>query len=152
MPKRRLILNSKGRKCGGITRVLDQPGDAAAQNGQYDGIVKTLNNILKQLIPLGKAIRSYSADFPTRAKNYFYTALYHSMIAPALNSDVDGRYTEPDGSITQMPDGLQRYSTFSYGTPIVRHIAILFTAPDVIDDFIASMLATIIPGPVPFGS
>ena len=61
-----------------------------------------------------KRLSRIQANFPTNEQKItFYTALYHSMIAPALNSNIDSRYTEPDGSITQMPDGLQRYSTFS---------------------------------------
>lgn len=42
----------------------------------------------------------------------FYTALYHSMIAPNLQSDVDGRYRGMDGSV-RVADGFDMYSVFS---------------------------------------
>ena len=42
----------------------------------------------------------------------FYSALYHSMIAPNVWSDVDGRYRGIDGKIHQATDH-QQYSVFS---------------------------------------
>jgi len=42
----------------------------------------------------------------------FYTALYHSMIAPTIYSDVDGSYYGPDQQIHKA-DGWTNYSTFS---------------------------------------
>ena len=42
----------------------------------------------------------------------FYTALYHSMIAPTVYSDVDGSYYGPDQQIHKA-DGWTNYSTFS---------------------------------------
>ncbi len=42
----------------------------------------------------------------------FYTALYHSMIAPTIYSDVDGKYYGPDKQVHQA-DGWVNYSTFS---------------------------------------
>ena len=49
-------------------------------------------------------------DKDERAK--FYTALYHSMIAPTIYSDVDGRYKGPDGQ-THLAEGWVNYGTFS---------------------------------------
>ena len=42
----------------------------------------------------------------------FYTALYHTMIAPTIYSDVDGAYYGPDKKIHQT-DGWVNYGTFS---------------------------------------
>jgi predicted alpha-1,2-mannosidase len=42
----------------------------------------------------------------------FYTALYHSMIAPTIYSDVDGKYYGPDKQVHQA-NGWTNYSTFS---------------------------------------
>ena len=36
----------------------------------------------------------------------FYTALYHSMIAPTIYSDVDGAYYGPDKKVHQPTAGL----------------------------------------------
>ncbi len=118
--------------------------DAAAKNGKYDNLKKAFEQHFETAnILWEKRLGRIQAEFPSKEQKItFYTALYHSMIAPALNSDVDGAYTEPDGSITQMPEGLQRYSTFSlWDTYRAAHSLFFFTAPDVIDDFIASMLA-----------
>lgn len=46
-------------------------------------------------------------------KTIFYTALYHSLLAPVVFSDVDGRYRGPDGVIHQCAEGHKHYSTFS---------------------------------------
>jgi predicted alpha-1,2-mannosidase len=48
---------------------------------------------------------------PSQMKN-FYTALYHSMIAPNLFSDVDGRYRGLDGKIHNAED-FSYYTVFS---------------------------------------
>lgn len=45
-------------------------------------------------------------------KTVFYTALYHSMLAPTLFCDVDGAYPGPDGKIHHA-DGWVNYSSFS---------------------------------------
>ena len=51
----------------------------------------------------------------------FYTALYHSMIAPTIYSDVDGSYYGPDKKVHQA-EGWTNYSTFSCGILSVRLI------------------------------
>lgn len=42
----------------------------------------------------------------------FYTALYHSMLAPTIYCDTDGSYTGPDGKVHKA-DGWTNYSSFS---------------------------------------
>lgn len=44
----------------------------------------------------------------------FYTALYHTKLAPTVNSDVNGEYRSHDGSVKAMPKGKTYYSTLSY--------------------------------------
>lgn len=65
---------------------------------------------------LGKITADFSnAATPQEAddrKKVFYTALYHSMLAPTLYSDVNGDYPGPDGNIHRA-DGWTNYSTFS---------------------------------------
>ena len=58
---------------------------------------------------LGK-IKIETTDADTRT--VFYTALYHSMLAPTIYNDVDGKYYGPDGKVHQA-DGWTNYSTFS---------------------------------------
>jgi len=43
----------------------------------------------------------------------FYTALYHSMIAPMIYQDVDGRYRGMDKKIYQSPLGVTNYTVYS---------------------------------------
>jgi predicted alpha-1,2-mannosidase len=47
-----------------------------------------------------------------RRKRIFYSALYHSMIAPNLFSDVDGRYRGMDRNVHKLASGRQ-YTVFS---------------------------------------
>ncbi|HUQ97204.1 MAG TPA: GH92 family glycosyl hydrolase, partial [Chitinophagaceae bacterium] len=46
------------------------------------------------------------------SKKIFYTALYHTCLAPVLYSDADGTYQNAKGQIAKM-DGGQRYTVFS---------------------------------------
>ncbi|WP_447731493.1 GH92 family glycosyl hydrolase [Rhodanobacter soli] len=43
----------------------------------------------------------------------FYSALYHTLLAPTLFSDVDGRYRGMDRAVHQLPPGQHNYSTYS---------------------------------------
>ena len=49
------------------------------------------------------------------AKNteVFYTALYHTMLAPTVFDDVDGQYRGMDLKVHQLPAGEHNYSTYS---------------------------------------
>ena len=55
-------------------------------------------------------VEAQSTD--TDALTNFYTALYHTMTAPTIFSDVDGRYFGADKQIHQT-NGWTNYSTFS---------------------------------------
>jgi len=48
-----------------------------------------------------------------KLKRVFYTALYHTCIAPCLYSDADGSYQNANGELHKMVDGQQRYSVYS---------------------------------------
>jgi predicted alpha-1,2-mannosidase len=43
----------------------------------------------------------------------FYSALYHTMLAPTVFSDVDGRYRGMDTAVRVLPKGQENYSTYS---------------------------------------
>ncbi len=71
----------------------------------------------------------------------FYTALYHSMIAPTIFSDVDGAYRGPDGKI-HIADGWVDYSTFStWDTYRAAHPLYTIVAPAAAADMMRSMYA-----------
>jgi predicted alpha-1,2-mannosidase len=46
-------------------------------------------------------------------RRIFYTALYHTMVAPSLFSDVDGRYRGMDSAVHRLAPGANNYSTYS---------------------------------------
>lgn len=71
----------------------------------------------------------------------FYTALYRTMIAPTIFSDVDGSYYGPDKKIHQA-EGWVNYSTFSlWDTYRAAHPLYTYTVPDRVNDMIQSFLA-----------
>ncbi len=74
-------------------------------------------------------------------KMNFYTALYHSMLAPTIFSDVDGSYRGPDGQIHRT-DGWVNYGTFSlWDTFRAAHPLFTYTEPQRVNDMVKSFLA-----------
>ncbi|MCF8228246.1 MAG: GH92 family glycosyl hydrolase [Bacteroidales bacterium] len=70
----------------------------------------------------------------------FYTALYHSYIAPNLFQDVDGRYRGHDGKI-HTNTKFNMYTVFSlWDTFRAEHPLMTILEPDITNDFIRSML------------
>ena len=71
----------------------------------------------------------------------FYTALYHSMIAPTIYSDVDGKYYGPDKQVHQA-NGWTNYSTFSlWDTFRAAHPLFTYTEPERVNDMVKSFIA-----------
>ena len=71
----------------------------------------------------------------------FYTALYHSMIAPTIYSDVDGSYYGPDQQIHKA-DGWTNYSTFSlWDTYRALNPLMTITQPEMVDHVVNSMIS-----------
>ena len=71
----------------------------------------------------------------------FYTAMYHSMLAPTVYEDVDGRYRGPDGDV-HTSEGFVNHTTFSlWDTYRALHPWMNLTQPARSRDFVASMLA-----------
>ena len=46
-------------------------------------------------------------------REIFYTALFHTMLAPSLFDDIDGQYRGMDGKVHQLPEGMHNFSAFS---------------------------------------
>ena len=70
----------------------------------------------------------------------FYTALYHTMLAPNIISNVDGSYRGSDHQIHQEPK-FATYSTFSlWDTFRAEHPLLTIVRPDLINAFITSMM------------
>jgi len=76
-----------------------------------------------------------------RTSRIFYTALYHTMIAPALFSDQNGDYRGADGKVHRNP-GFDNYTIFSlWDTYRAAHPLFTLTQPERVGQFIQTMLA-----------
>ena len=74
-------------------------------------------------------------------KTKFYTAMYHSMLAPTLYCDADGSYMGPDGEVHKA-DGWQNYGTFSlWDTYRAAHPLMTYLQPERTRDFVESLVA-----------
>jgi predicted alpha-1,2-mannosidase len=77
---------------------------------------------------------------PERERRIFYTALYHTMIAPNISNDVDGNYRGMDGEV-HSGRGFTMYSVFSlWDTFRSLHPLLTMLDPVRTNDFIRSML------------
>jgi putative alpha-1,2-mannosidase len=74
-------------------------------------------------------------------RTIFYTALYHSLLAPNTFSDFDGRYRGMDGGVHQAHDRRQ-YTVFSlWDTFRATHPLLTIIEPERTGEFINTMLA-----------
>jgi predicted alpha-1,2-mannosidase len=73
-------------------------------------------------------------------KRTFYTALYHTMIAPSLFNDVNGDYRGADREVHQNPEH-ETYTTLSlWDTYRAAHPLFTLVQQERVNDFINSML------------
>ncbi len=71
----------------------------------------------------------------------FYTALYHTKLAPIVFQDVDGRYRGADGEVHKA-DGFTNYSIFSlWDTFRAEHPLLTILEPGRVGSMVQSMLA-----------
>ena len=71
-------------------------------------------------------------------RNVFYTALYHTMIAPSVFEDVDGQYRGSDGQVHRA--SWQNYTTFSlWDTYRAQMPLMTILHPEKMDDMVATM-------------
>jgi len=89
-----------------------------------------------------KALGAVNAKFADiHQQRTFYTALYHTMIAPSIFSDVNGDYRGADGKV-YTAKGWIAYTTFSlWDTYRASHPLFTLTAPERVSDFINSFIA-----------
>jgi len=102
----------------------------------FDGVVKSA--AAKWELEMDKIQVTTSDD---RLKRIFYSALYHTCMAPVLYSDADGQYKNAKGEVQKMKKG-QRYTVFSLWDTF-RGLNPLFTLtqPERNTDILNSMLA-----------
>ena len=71
----------------------------------------------------------------------FYTALYHTLIAPALYNDHDSSYRGTDGKVIEHAP-FNNYTIFSlWDTYRTFHPLMTLIQPERVNDFVNSMLA-----------
>lgn len=109
---------------------------AEATAGDFDGYLSRAKGMWNR--ELAKIeIESDSRD----DKTVFYTALYHSMLAPTIYSDVDGAYRGPDKQVHHA-DGWTNYGTFSlWDTYRASHPLFTYTQPERVNDMVKSFIA-----------
>ena len=74
-------------------------------------------------------------------KTNFYTALYHSLIAPNVFNDVDGRYRGADLNIHQLPPNRSMYTVFSlWDTFRAAHPLFVLLYPDIATELVKTLL------------
>ena len=90
-----------------------------------------------------KALGALEIDAPAPMRTNLYTALYHSLLAPSVWSDVDGRYRGPDDQVHAAKDFTFR-STFSlWDTFRAQHPLLTLVAPDQTNsDIVKSLVAS----------
>ncbi|WP_104380893.1 GH92 family glycosyl hydrolase [Sphingobacterium sp. HMA12] len=117
--------------------------DGASKNLKAEVVKDDFDYYLKQAEDswneeLGK-IRVQTSDKDEKAK--FYTALYHSMLAPTIFGDVDGAYFGADRKIHQAEDWTN-YSTFSlWDTYRASHPLFTYLDPNRVNDMVKSFIA-----------
>ena len=75
-----------------------------------------------------------------RMKRVFYTALYHTNLAPVLYSDNDGSYRNANNEVSRMPTG-QRYTVYSlWDTFRAQHPLLTLIHQDRYPDIVKSMM------------
>ncbi len=109
--------------------------DAEIPNWNFDKVVKAADQNWNEIL------KTFQVKDPNQAnKETFYTALYHSCVAPFTASDVDGRYMGFDHKIQKtngfsMMTGLSLWDTFRAANPLYT-----IMAPNSVSDIINSML------------
>jgi predicted alpha-1,2-mannosidase len=74
-------------------------------------------------------------------KRVFYSALYHTMLGPALFDDVDGKYMGMDGTVHQLSKGQRNYTTFSlWDTFRANHPLMTLIQADRVPDMLNSLI------------
>lgn len=80
-------------------------------------------------------------DSDEQAKRKFYTALYHSLLAPQTFNDVNGSYFGADGS-THNSQQFKRHSLFSlWDTFRALHPLLTISNGERVNDMVSSMMA-----------
>jgi predicted alpha-1,2-mannosidase len=74
-------------------------------------------------------------------RRVFYTALFHTMVAPSVFCDVNGDYLGADGRVHRGEEGFTNYTTFSlWDTYRAAHPLMTILHPEMVRDVVRTML------------
>src|SRR3546814_15520980 len=90
-----------------------------------------------------QALGRLEKDAPEPMRMNLYTALYHTLLAPSIWSDIDGRYRGPDDQVHVAKDFTFRstfslWDTFRAEHPLLTLVQPERTTSDVVNSLIAS--------------
>ncbi|WP_336966495.1 GH92 family glycosyl hydrolase [Sphingobium aquiterrae] len=90
-----------------------------------------------------KALSAVEIEAPAPMRRNLYTALYHTLLAPSVAGDVDGRYRGPDNAVHRA-EGFTFRSTFSLWDSFrAEHPLLTLVQPDSTNgDIVRSLLAS----------
>jgi len=87
-------------------------------------------------------------DAPAPVLKTFYSALYHTLLAPTLFSDVDGRYRGMDQAVHRLPEGRHNYSTYSlWDTYRAQHPLLTLYQPERVPDIVDGLVRMAVESP-----
>ncbi len=76
-----------------------------------------------------------------KQRQIFYTSLYHTLVAPTIFDDVDGRYRGMDGKVHTLKQGEHNYSTFSlWDTYRAAHPLYTLVQPDRVPSMVNCLI------------
>jgi predicted alpha-1,2-mannosidase len=119
---------------------VDEDGAIANLNseaGDFDAILARTKAAWEQ------ALGAVDIEAPAPMAKSLYTALYHSLIAPSVAGDADGRYRGPDNAV-HVAQGFTFRSTFSlWDTFRAEHPLLTLIQPQQANaDFVRSLVAS----------
>ncbi|UYY57614.1 GH92 family glycosyl hydrolase [Sphingomonas sp. S2-65] len=119
---------------------VDEDGAVANLDSEVGGFDAVRNGTRKAW---EAALGAVDVDAPAVMRKTFYSALYHTLVAPSVLSDADGRYRGPDDQVHQAK-GFTFHSTFSlWDTFRAEHPLLLLVQPEQRNaDFVNSLIAS----------
>ena len=117
-------------EAGAIANLASEPGD-------FDDILARTRAKWRD------ALGALDIGGANSTRRMLYTSLYHSLLAPSVFGDIDGRYRGPDDEV-HLANGFTFHSTFSlWDTFRAEHPLLTLVQPDRRNaDFINSLIAS----------
>ena len=117
-------------EAGAIANLESEPGDFDAIRAKTAAVWRTALDVLK-------------IEAPSPMRKSVATALYHSLLAPSVAGDADGRYRGPDNEVHQATGYTFRstfslWDTFRAEHPLLTLVQPASTTGDIVRSLIAS--------------